>query len=305
MKGLTKQTLVFKSISALMQALHQPKPQHPLIALIQYDKEKINLEHAGKNFLIDFYKISFKKDFKGQVKYGQGYYDFEEGGLAFLGPNQLVTMSGEEKSYEGFTLYFHADLIRNYQLGRNIQQYGFFSYAINEALFLSEKEKIILLDLFKSISIELDNNIDSFSQDVLVSQIELLLVHSNRFYNRQFNTRKTVYIDLIGQMNAYLDERFDPERSSAVGLPTVQEVSDHLQVSTRYLTDLLKSLTGLSTQQHIHNKLIAKAKDKLSTSRLTIAEIAYQLGFEHPQSFNKLFKQNTDLSPTAYRQLFN
>ncbi|WP_069658828.1 helix-turn-helix domain-containing protein [Arcticibacter eurypsychrophilus] len=305
MKGPKKQTLVFKSISELMHVLHQPKPQHPLIALIRYDKEKINLEHAGKNFLIDFYKISFKKDFKGQVKYGQGYYDFEEGGLAFLGPNQLVTMSGEEKSYEGFTVYFHADLIRNYQLGRNIEHYGFFSYAVNEALFLSEKEKILILDLFKSIFNELNNNIDSFSQDVLVSQIELILIYSNRFYNRQFNTRKTVYTDLIVRMNAYLDERFNPERSSSIGLPTVQEVSDHLHVSPRYLTDLLKSLTGQSTQQHIHNKLIEKAKDKLSISQLSIAEIAYQLGFEHPQSFNKLFKRFTEVSPTAYRQSFN
>ena len=305
MKSLNKQTLVFKSISELMHALHQPKPQHPLIALIEYDKEKISLEHAGKNFLIDFYKISLKNDFKGQVKYGQGYYDFDEGGLAFLGPNQLVTMSGEERSYEGFTLYFHADLIRNYQLGTNIKQYGFFSYAVNEALFLSEKEKLVVLDVFKGISNELNNNIDAFSQDVLVSQIELLLTHSNRFYNRQFITRKTVYNDLIDKMNTYLDERFDAKKASLVGLPTVQEVADYLQISPRYLTDLLKSLTGQSTQQHIHNRLISKAKDALSTSSLTIAQIAYQLGFEHPQSFNKLFKRHTELSPTAYRQSFN
>jgi len=305
MKALTQQTLVFKSISELIATLGQPKPLHPLIALVHYERAKPNLEHAGKNFLIDFYKISFKKDFKGQVKYGQGYYDFEEGGLAFLGPNQLVTMSGEERNYEGYTLYFHADLIRNTHLGKNMQHYGFFSYAVNEALFLSEKEKDVILAVFKSIATELDHHIDAFSQDVLVSQLELLLNHSNRFYNRQFVTRKAVYHDLIDNLKNYLDTRLEQNRSSSGGLPAVQEVADHLQVSARYLTDLLKSLTGQSTQQHIHSHLIEKAKDKLITSRLSIAEIAYQLGFEHPQSFNKLFKRCTTLSPNAYRQSFN
>ena len=305
MKALTQQTLVFKSISELIATLGQPKPLHPLIALVHYERAKPNLEHAGKNFLIDFYKISFKKDFKGQVKYGQGYYDFEEGGLAFLGPNQLVTMSGEERNYEGYTLYFHADLIRNTHLGKNMQHYGFFSYAVNEALFLSEKEKDVILAVFKSIATELDHHIDAFSQDVLVSQLELLLNHSNRFYNRQFVTRKAVYHDLIDNLKNYLDARLEQNRSSSGGLPAVQEVADHLQVSARYLTDLLKSLTGQSTQQHIHSHLIEKAKDKLITSRLSIAEIAYQLGFEHPQSFNKLFKRCTTLSPNAYRQSFN
>jgi len=289
----------------LMTALGQPGPLHPLIALVHYDQAKPNLEHAGKNFLIDFYKISFKKDFKGQVKYGQGYYDFEEGGLAFLGPNQLVTMSGEKRNYEGYTLYFHADLIRNTHLGKNMQQYGFFSYAISEALFLSEKEKEVILAIFKSIATELDHHIDAFSQDVLVSQLELLLNHSNRFYNRQFMTRKAVYHDLIDNLKKYLDARLEQNRSSSGGLPTVQEVADHLQVSARYLTDLLKSLTGQSTQQYLHSHLIENAKDRLSTSRLSIAEIAYQLGFEHPQSFNKLFKRCTSLSPNAYRQSFN
>lgn len=305
MKSPTRQTIVFKSISELTNSLGIAKPQHLLVALVNYDLNKIRKEYAGKSFLIDFYKISFKRDFKGQVKYGQGYYDFEEGGLAFLAPNQLVTMSGDTNSDDGYSLYFHADLIRNYQLGKNIQQYGFFSYGVSEALFLSDKEKQVINGLFESIANELDNNIDAFSQDVLVSQIELLLNHSNRFYNRQFLTRKTVYNDLVGRMDSYLIERFNNGNSSLSGLPTVQEVSDHLQVSARYLTDLLKSLTGQSTQQHIHNMLIEKAKNILSTSQLSIAEIAYQLGFEHPQSFNKLFKRSTNLSPNAFRKSFN
>jgi AraC-like DNA-binding protein len=298
---ITPQPTVFKNISELTRELGMPKPLHPLVALVNYDITKISRENAGRSFLIDFYKISFKKDFRGQVKYGQGYYDFEEGGLAFLAPNQLVTMTGDESSYEGYTLYFHADLIRNYQLGKNIHQYGFFAYAVNEALFLSEKEKKVIAGLFENIAAELDNNMDAFSQDVLVSQIELLLNYSNRFYSRQFLTRKAAHHDLINEMDAYLVSRF---ASHLNGIPTVQEVADQLHVSPRYLTDMLKLLTGQSTQQHIHDRLIEKAKVILSTTPLGIAQIAYQLGFEHPQSFNKLFKRSTNLSPGAFRKSF-
>ncbi|MDP9077831.1 MAG: AraC family transcriptional regulator [Bacteroidota bacterium] len=297
----TQPPIVFKNISELMRGMGMPKPLHPLVALVNYDVTKISRENAGRSFLIDFYKISFKKEFRGQVKYGQGYYDFEEGGLAFLAPNQLVTMSGEEGSYDGYTLYFHADLIRNYQLGKNIADYGFFAYAVNEALFLSDKEKKVIGGLFENIAAELDNNTDAFSQDVLVSQIELLLNYSNRFYNRQFLTRKAVHHDLISQMDAYLADRF----TSASGIPTVLEVAGQLRISPRYLTDMLKTLTGQSAQQHIHDRLIARAKLMLTTTRLNVAEIAYQLGFEHPQSFNKLFKRSTDLSPNAFRESFN
>lgn len=297
------QPTVFKSISAYMRDMGMPKPLHPLVALVKYDSDKVSRDNAGRTFLVDFYKVSFKEDFNGHVKYGQGYYDFEEGGLAFLAPNQLITMSTEESCYEdGYNLYFHADLIRNYQLGKNINHYGFFTYAVNEALFLSDKEKKLLVGLFENIAAELDNNTDTFSQDVLVSQIELLLNYSNRFYNRQFLTRKAIHHDLISQMDTYLEGRFADQQG---GIPTVLEVASHLYVSPRYLTDMLKSLTGQSAQQHIHERLIEKAKLILSTTGLTIAEIAYQLGFEHPQSFNKLFKRYTNLSPNVFRKSFN
>lgn len=297
-----QQPIVFKNISELMRGIGMPNPRNPLVAVVNYDITKISRENAGRSFLIDFYKISFKKDFRGHVKYGQGYYDFEEGGLAFLAPNQMVTLSGEEDSFEGYTLYFHGDLIRNYQLGRNIDQYGFFAYAVNEALFLSDKEKKVIAGLFESIANELDINTDAFSQDVLVSMIELLLNHSNRFYNRQFLTRKDVYHDLISLMEKYLTIRFTDQSN---GIPTVQEVADHLNISSRYLSDMLKMLTGQSTQQHIHDRLIERAKVMLSTTSVNIAQIAYQLGFEHPQSFNKLFKRSTDTSPNTFRRSFN
>ncbi|SDD35519.1 transcriptional regulator, AraC family [Mucilaginibacter pineti] len=299
---MNRQPLIIHSISELLRRLGQPKPLHPLIALINYSDVKIGLTDAGRNFSLDFYKISFKSSFKGQVKYGQGYYDFEEGGLAFLAPNQMVTMSADEANYEGYSLFFHPDLIRPYPLSNTIHQYGFFSYAITEALCLSDKEKQVIAAIFEAIERELGNNIDYYSQDVLVSQIELLLNHSNRFYHRQFLTRKAVYHDLIGQMEAWLINRFQNENTI---LPSVQEVADRLNVSPRYLSDMLKSLTGQSTQQHIHNKLVERAKDLLARSDSTIAEIAYGLGFEHPQSFNKLFKQKTEQSPLEFRQSFN
>jgi AraC-like DNA-binding protein len=297
-----QQPIVFKSISELMRGMGMPKPLHPLVAVVDYDISKISKDNAGRSFLIDFYKISFKKEFRGQVKYGQGYYDFEEGGLAFLAPNQLVTLSGEEGIYDGYTLYFHADLIRNYQLGKNIDQYGFFGYGVNEALFISDKEKAVIAGLFESMIAEIDNNIDAFSQDVLVSLIELLLNHSNRFYNRQFLTRKALHNDVISSMDQYLKSRFTTDSD---GIPTVQEVANYLNMSSRYLNDMLKTLTGQSAQQHIHALLIEKAKIMLVTTDTNISQIAYQLGFEHPQSFNKLFKSKTELSPNAYRQSFN
>lgn len=285
-----------------MRVLDMPKPLHPLVALVNYDHAKGNRELVGVKFMIDFYKISFKKEWSGQIKYGQGYYDFEEGGMAFLAPHQVVTMSAEESCLDGYTLFFHADLIRNYALGQHIQQYGFFSYAVTEALFLSDKEKKVIAGLFENIADELENNTDAFSQDVLVSQIELLLNYSNRFYNRQFLTRKAMHHDVITQMNNYLEERFADQ---AGGIPTVPEVANHLNVSPRYLSDMLRSLTGQNAQQHIHDRLIERAKIALSTTSLTVAEIAYQLGFEHPQSFNKLFKRHTNISPNGFRKSFN
>jgi AraC family transcriptional activator of pobA len=295
----------FKSISQLMQYLQQPPPLHPLIALVNYDEVALDVFEKNQKICIDFYKISFKTNFNGQVKYGQGYYDFEEGGLAFLKPKQIVISSDNLDSYEGYSLYFHPDFIRNYPLGTSINQYGFFSYAVAEGLFLSEKEKKIIRNLFDTIAQELETNIDHFSQDVLVSQIELLLNYSNRFYNRQFITRKTVNHEIITALDHLLDDYFIKNRSLENGLPSVQYVSNQLHLSPRYLSDMLGSLTGQNTQQYIQNKLIEQSKNLLSSTTLSVAEIAYKLGFEHPQSFSKLFKTKTNQSPIQFRQSFN
>nr|WP_249665239.1 AraC family transcriptional regulator [Mucilaginibacter sp. Bleaf8] len=285
-----------------MHRLRLPPPLHPLITLIDYSHVKIDLSDAGSWFLLDFYKITFKNNFRGSVKYGPGSYDFKEGGMAFLAPNQLVEMTADVNDYQGYALYFHPDLLINHTLAQGIHRYGFFSYGVAEALFLSDKEKQTVKALLQAIGVELENNIDQFSEDVLVSQLELLLNHSNRFYNRQFLTRKTLYHHLIGRMNTWLNEHFDYANTLISGLPSPQDIATHLNVSQRYLSDMLKALTGKTTQQHIHVALIEKAKTLLSHTTLTTAEIAYQLGFEHPQSFNKLFKSKTRQSPLEFRQ---
>ncbi|GAB3022033.1 AraC family transcriptional regulator [Niabella terrae] len=293
------------SISALVRELGLPAPSHPLITLVDYDQDPVTILPKGQKISLDIYKISFRSGFTGQTKYGQGYYDFDAGGLAFLKPGQIAFAPEDKESYVGLALYFHQDFIRNYPLGQAISQYGFFNYDVSEALFLSEKEREIIRTLFRSMALELENNIDRFSQDVLVSQLELLLNYSNRFYHRQFITRKAINHEIITKLDALLNRYFDTRHPLKDGLPAVRDISAALQLSPRYLSDLLRSLTGLNTQQYIQRAIIEKAKEKLATTRLSVAEIAYYLGFEHPQSFSKLFKAKTRISPLAYRQSFN
>lgn len=293
----------FNSISDLHRVLGLPKPLHPLISVVDNTLISIDKEQLPPSFLLDFYKISYKQGLRGKIRYGQNYYDFDEGGLVFTSPNQLLATT-DDTEYMGFTLLIHPDFIRNYPLGKNIKNFGFFSYAVNEALHLSEKERGLILGILKSIDDELQLPIDEFSQDVIITQIELLLNYSNRFYKRQFITRKAASHDLLTKLEALLDDYFNNKTTLMKGLPTVQYLAEQLHVSPHYLSDMLRSLTGQNAQQHIHNKLIEKAKEILSTSNLSVAEVAYQLGFEYPQSFNKLFKRKTNLSPLEFRQSF-
>ncbi len=293
----------FNSISDLHRALGLPKPVHPLISLADNSKLSVSRDQLASSFMLNFYKISYKKGLPGKLRYGQGYYDFDEGGLVFTSPNQLLAVT-DDTEYSGFTLLIHPDFIRNYPLGRNIKNFGFFSYAANEALHLSDKEKATILTILKNIDEELQSAIDDFSQDVIISQIELLLNYSNRYYKRQFITRKAVNNDLLAKLENLLGDYFN-NTALMKGLPTVQYVAEQLSVSPHYLSDALRSLIGRNAQQYIHDMLIEKAKEILSISTLSVAEIAYQLGFEHPQSFNKLFKKKTNVSPLEFRQSFN
>lgn len=295
----------FNSISELHKALGFPKPLHPFVSLVNYADIQTSADELPKALLLDFYKISYKKSLTGKIKYGQNYYDFDEGGLSFIAPNQVIQAAEDEKDYSGYTLLFHTDFIRNYPLATKIKTYGFFSYLANEALFLSDKEKQIIFSVFENIKEELNSNIDDFSQDVVISHIEVLLNYSNRFYNRQFITRKAVNNELLAQMEQLLNTYFDKEKPLIKGLPTVEYLAEKLNVSPRYLSDMLRSLTGQSAQQHIHDKLIETAKEYLTSTNLSVSEIAYHLGFEHSQSFDKLFKKKTNITPLEFKRSFN
>jgi len=280
----------------------QPAPLHPLISIINYGEAEFDAADLEGGIILNFYKISFKTKFSGRLKYGQGFYDFEEGGLSFVAPGQLLRMQEEEADYDGMSLHIHPDLFRSYALNSQIKQYGFFSYAAAEALYLSEKEKNTILSIYQFIQDELNERIDRFSQDVIVSQIELLLNYANRFYDRQFITRKAVNNDLLSKLEEQLENYFKDDKSLIKGLPSVNVIAENLKVTPRYLSDLLRNLIGLNAQQFIHEKVIEKAKEYLAKDEMTTAEIAYYLGFEHPQSFNKLFKSKTNQSPSDYKK---
>lgn len=298
--------ITIHSISELHRLMGLSKPLHPLISLINMDEVHSSPHTDEVHFLLNFYGISLKKNLTGKLKYGQHYYDFDEGVLAMTAPKQILSVSnGDDYTVSGWWLVFHSDFILNYPLGKAINDYGFFSYAVNEALHLSDKEEQMLESIFMNIEQEYKTSIDQYSQDVMISHLELLLNYCNRFYNRQFLTRKTGSNDLLVKMENLLSDYFKNNQLRESGLPTVQYFADKLNVSPNYLSDMLRTLTGQSTQQHIHNKLIDKAKEILTTTNLTVSEIAYQLGFEHSQSFSKLFKSKTNLTPIEFRASFN
>jgi AraC family transcriptional activator of pobA len=291
------------SISELHRILQIPGPEHPLVSLINFDDLKKALRETDGSFVYNFYCVCIKKYFKGKIKYGQNYYDFDEGVMSFFSPGQVVATRAMELSFSGWFLIIHPDFIRNYPLSKTIKDYGFFSYSTTDALHLSEKEELMATTIMKNIEQEYRSVIDNYTQNVIVSHIELLLNYCDRFYNRQFITRKGASKDLLIKLEDLLTDYFNDTKRK--GLPTVQFISEQLNVSPNYLSDMLRSLTGQNTQQHIHNKMIEKAKDILMTTTLSVSEIAYQLGFEYPQSFSKLFKNKTNVSPMAFRNSFN
>lgn len=296
---------VFHTITEMNRALGMPEPRHPLIALNDYKDIRGDVSDIAKGMVMDFYKISYKKALSGKIRYGQNHYDFQNGGLSFMSPHQLIAEDESNGECAGQTLLIHPDFFRGYPLAKNIKNYGFFSYAANEALQLSAQEQQIIFNVFQQIGDELNQRLDHFSQDVMISQIELLLNYSNRFYNRQFLFQKVQHHDLLSRMDTLLEEHFNQTEALHKGLPTVQYLADKLNVSPNYLSDLLRELTGLNAQQHIHQKLIDKAKEILSTTNLPVSQVAYQLGFGYPQSFHKLFKQKVNISPMDFRQSFN
>lgn len=301
-----QQPLRFKSISEFHDFRDLPKPEHPLVSVYNFEDLKYLNKEEPKSLMLDFYSIALKRNANAKMRYGQQEYDFKEGVLIFLSPGQVFSIEGNaEMQHTGWSLLIHPDFLWNTPLAQKIKQYDYFGYAVNEALHLSDKEENMLIDIIKNIQNEYQSNIDKFSQDVIIAQIELFLTYAERFYNRQFITRKISSHQILARLEKLLEDYFTNDSLASNGLPTVQFIAENLNVSPNYLSGLLKTHTGQSTQQHIHNKLIEKAKEKLSTTNLSISEIAFELGFEHQQSFSKLFKTKTNTSPLEFRQSFN
>jgi AraC-like DNA-binding protein len=295
-----------KSISEFHEFRDLPKPEHPLVSVYNFEDLKYLNKEEPKSLILDFYSIALKRNANAKMRYGQQEYDFKEGVLLFIAPGQVFSIEGNsELQHTGYSLLIHPDFLWNTPLAQKIKQYEYFGYAVHEALHLSDKEEKMIIDIMKNIQQEYQSNIDKFSQDVIIAQIELLLTYSERFYNRQFITRKINNHEILARLEKQLEEYFNNDSIIKKGIPTVQYIAENLNVSPNYLSGLLKHLTGQSTQQHIHNKLIEKAKEKLSTTNLSVSEIAFELGFEHQQSFSKLFKTKTNVSPLEFRQSFN
>jgi AraC-like DNA-binding protein len=276
--------------------------------VIDYSTIKCMPEIEAKKWIFDFYNISIKRGLNAKLKYGQQDYDFDEGVMFFISPNQVF---GIEPGFDattkrtGWMLLIHPDFLWNTPLAKTLKQYEFFDYSVNEALFLSDKEEMILRGIIQNIQQEYQSNVDKFSQSIIISQIETLLNYSERFYQRQFITRKINNHEILSRFENILEHYFKSDLITKKGLPTVRYIADTLNISPNYLSGILKTVTGQSTQQHIHHKLIENAKERLSTTNLSISEIAFELGFEHSQSFSKLFKTKALVSPQKFRESFN
>ena len=285
-----------------------PNPEHPLVSLIDYSKVDYPFSETNVKWVQNFYTIGLKRNVNTKFNYGQQQYDFNSGLLSFIAPTQLLNLEIDlnlEVEPKGWLLLIHPDFLWNTPLAKKIKSYDFFQYAVNEALFLSDKEEKTIVDILRNIEKEYQSNIDKFSQELIVAQIEMLLIYAERFYERQFLTRKKSTHELLERFEQILMQYFKSEKPMENGILTVTSIAEELNISPNYLGTILRLHTNQNTQQHIQNKLIDIAKEKLSSTNLSVSEIAYELGFEHPQSLSKLFKQKTNQTPMEFRALFN
>lgn len=300
-----KQVIHLHTIADLSKLFNLGHNQHPLVTVLEFSKVTEQVEQNAK-ITTDFYSIMFKNYCKNNIKYGRKTIDFQDGNLICIAPNQTIEIDNEIEEREdkmGWGLFFHPDLIRSTTLNLNIKEYSFFQYEVSEALHLSDKEKNILLECVQKIQTELQENIDVHSQYIIVSTIELLLNYCSRFYGRQLITRSQANKSTISQIETILTEYFAKAKVEEQGLPTVKFLADKVHLSPSYLSDLLKKETGKNAQEHIHYYIIEEAKCLLLNSDKNVSEIAFNLGFEYPQYFNKLFKQKTGKTPMEYRNL--
>lgn len=301
----------YKTISDWFQAWQLPRPVHPLISAVQVNATRTIRPGETVTSFCDFYCIALKRVTGAEslkLKYGQQPYDFNEGILSFVSPGQVTSIAVEKDvdvTQSGWYVIVHPDFLWNTPLASRIKRYEFWRYAVNEALFLSGNEEAIIINIIENIHRETNATIDQFSKPIILSQLESLLGYAERFYNRQFITREKANHQLLDRLEKVLTDYWTSGHPATKGLPTVHDVASQLHISSKYLSSLLRMHTGHNTQHYIHEKLIERAKERLSTTELSMSEIAYELGFEHVQSFSRLFKAKTQLSPQAFRQSFN
>ncbi|WP_142687401.1 helix-turn-helix domain-containing protein [Chitinophaga polysaccharea] len=299
--------LKIKGVNELLQLRGLPATKHPLISIINIAELKEPPKQLDTALTTDLYFVGMSQFTQScvKMKYGQQEYDFDKGVMNFIAPGRVFGFNAglaEDVNPSGWLLLLHPDFLWNHPLALKIKQYEFFDYTVNEALFLSDKEEQTISGLFRNIEQEYSTNIDQFSQGIIISLIQSLLGYSERFYQRQFITRRITHHGIISQLRSLLEKAFSPEALEKNGIPAVKDISARLNISPNYLSGLLKTLTGYSTQQHIQEKIMEKAKEKLIMTDLSVNEIAFELGFEYPQSFSKLFKTKMNISPLEFRK---
>ena len=296
--------LHIRSITDLHRGIGIEPPKHPMISVIEAGKVQPKPEDFGKKIMMDLYMITMKSGDCGML-YGKHHVDFGEGVLMFTAPGQVMESTSPEPHthVEGWMLFFHPDLIRKTTLGQQIRRYSFFSYETHEALHLSDEEKEIISDCVKKIEYEYNRGIDRHSEILLSSNLELMLNYSNRFYERQFLTRSAHHKDIVTLVEDFLNDYFNSEDLPTLGLPTVATIADHVNLSANYLGDLMKKETGKNVKSHIQAVAVDRAKTMLLNSNSTVGEIAYDLGFNYPHYFSRMFKSKTGFTPQKYREM--
>ncbi|WP_018126916.1 helix-turn-helix domain-containing protein [Balneola vulgaris] len=297
----------FKTLSSYLAYLELPRPEHPMLSVFNSKGDGFLPcpKESSPPITNDCYSISFKKYVEGDLNYGRTKYDFTNGALIFIAPRQVLQWdSSVVFEQKGFSINFHEDFLKGTPLAQQIKKYGFFSYSVNEALHLSPKEEKQIEAIVENIDIEYQNNQDAFSKDIIISQLDTLLKYANRFYERQFLNRKEISNDLSEQFNQYLTEYFESGKLEENGIPSIEQIAEKLLVSQRYLSDTLKKETGKTTTEHLHLHLIDVAKNSLLHPHKSISEVAYELGFEYPPYFSRLFKKKEGISPSEYREKY-
>ncbi|WP_339844888.1 helix-turn-helix transcriptional regulator [uncultured Dokdonia sp.] len=295
----------FKTLSAYLEYIELPMPEHPMLSVFTTHGDGFLPcpKDSSPPITNDCYSISLKKIMKGELNYGRTTYDFTNGALICIAPRQVLQWDNSVVyDQKGFSINFHQDFLNGTELAKQIKLYGFFSYSVNEALHLSPKEEKQMISIVDNIALEYNNNQDAFSKDIIISQLSTLLKYANRFYERQFINRKKLSNDLLKLFNNYLNQYFESGELQEKGIPSIDDIATHLSVSKRYLSDTLKKETGKTSTEHIQLYLIDEAKNVLLDPHKTISQVAYDLGFEYPAYFSRLFKKKEGMSPSTYRQ---